>query len=82
MENIKGMICDMEGIEGRSIMPVSRFYGFKMGGGVGKDIFKEIKKVNFPKWKKNEGSQIERNKKKIQTDFKKRSLTRSIISEI
>jgi len=28
MENIKGMICDMEGIEGRSIMPVSRFYGF------------------------------------------------------
>lgn len=49
MENIKGMICDMEGIEGRSIMPVSRFYGFKMGGGVGKDIFKEIKKVNFPK---------------------------------
>lgn len=32
MENIKG-ICDMEGIEGRSIMPISRFYGFKMGRG-------------------------------------------------
>lgn len=61
----------MEGIEGRSIMPVSRFYGFKMGGGVGKDIFKEIKKVNFPKWKKNEGSQIERNKKKFKQILKR-----------
>lgn len=80
MENIKGMICDMEGTEGRSIMPISRFYGFKMGGGIRKDIFKEIKRANFPKLKKNEGSQIER--KKNQSDFQKRSLTRSIISEI
>lgn len=40
-------------------------------GGIGKDIFKEIKKANFPKLKKNEGSQIERNKKKINQIFKK-----------
>ena len=40
MENIKGMICDMEGIQGRSIMPVSRFYGFKMGGGLEKIYLK------------------------------------------